>query len=114
MEEAFEVQQLLLSLGFPIYKWCSNSEGFLEHIPEEDHETIQSCQLKLTLLTSKNDVFRDCQVLRSCGHQQIEVGSTAWPFHSTERVVCSSPAHPIGAEGALDMTLREVVMWCDM
>ncbi|XP_062713737.1 uncharacterized protein LOC115269020 [Aedes albopictus] len=42
VEEAIEaqrqLQQLLQQGGFPIHKWCSNSEEFLEHIPEEDRE----------------------------------------------------------------------------
>ncbi|XP_058816823.1 uncharacterized protein LOC131680122 [Topomyia yanbarensis] len=42
VEEAIEAQhqlKLLLSRGcFPIHKWCSNSQEFLQHIPQQDHE----------------------------------------------------------------------------
>ncbi|XP_062700072.1 uncharacterized protein LOC134284801 [Aedes albopictus] len=42
VEDAIEAQQQLKHLlgrgGFPIHKWCSNSDEFLEHIPVEDQE----------------------------------------------------------------------------
>ncbi|XP_058828585.1 uncharacterized protein LOC131688396 [Topomyia yanbarensis] len=42
VEEAIEAQrqlkQLLEKGGFPIHKWCSNSQQFLEQIPAEDRE----------------------------------------------------------------------------
>ncbi|XP_049279325.1 uncharacterized protein LOC125761836 [Anopheles funestus] len=38
IEAQRELKQLLAQGGFPIRKWCSNSQRFLEQIPEEDRE----------------------------------------------------------------------------
>ncbi|XP_065079562.1 uncharacterized protein LOC135702458 isoform X1 [Ochlerotatus camptorhynchus] len=39
-----DLEKLMLKGGFPVKKWCSNSEEVLDGIPEEDRETLVSIQ----------------------------------------------------------------------
>ncbi|XP_055542991.1 uncharacterized protein LOC129728568 [Wyeomyia smithii] len=48
VEQALEAQnqlkQLLHQGGFPIHKWCSNSQEFLEHIPVDEQEKMDASE----------------------------------------------------------------------
>ncbi|XP_055522808.1 uncharacterized protein LOC129716988 [Wyeomyia smithii] len=48
VEQALEAQNQLRQLvhqgGFPIHKWCSNSQEFLEHIPVDEQEKMDASE----------------------------------------------------------------------
>ncbi|XP_062713287.1 uncharacterized protein LOC134290230 [Aedes albopictus] len=44
IERQKQVKELLAGAGFPIHKWCSNSDLMLEHIPESERESPKALE----------------------------------------------------------------------